>query len=90
MLEILAPSDTWPISFIPSASGPELAYRLRAAQPTLMDVPIYFWYTITLLYMFVYQIFMTSPLWLTIGPLYKDDYLQIFEFGSFWLHGCCG
>ena len=26
----------------PSAFGPELAYRLRVAQPTLMDVPIYF------------------------------------------------
>ena len=28
--------------------GPELAYRLCVTQPTLMDVPIYFWYTIIL------------------------------------------
>ena len=50
--------------------GPELAYRLRETQATLMDVPIYFWYTstITLLYMFVYHIFMTFPLWLAVRP----------------------
>ena len=52
-----------------SAFGPELAYRLRVAQPTLMDVTRYFWYTFILLYMFVYYIFiMTSPLWLAVGP----------------------
>ena len=51
-----------------SAFGPELAYRLRVAQPTLMDVTGYFWYTFILLYMFVYHIFMTSPLWLAVGP----------------------
>ena len=56
------------IGTTPSAFGPELAYRLRVAQPTLMDVPIYFWYTIILFYMFVYHIFMTSPLWLAVGP----------------------
>ena len=40
-----------------SAFGPELAYRLQVAQPTLMDVPIYLIYTIIiLLYMFVYHI----------------------------------
>ena len=27
-----------------------------------------FWYTITLLYMFVYHIFISSPLWLAVGP----------------------
>ena len=62
--------DPRPLSLLvgtPSASGPELTYRLRAAQPTLMDVPIYFWYTI-LLNMLVYHIFMTSPLWLAVGP----------------------
>ena len=51
-----------------SAFGPELGYRLRVAQPTLMDVTRYFWYTLILLYMFVYYIFMTSPLWLAVGP----------------------
>ena len=62
------PRPLWLLFGTPSAFGPEHAYRLRVAQPTLMDVPIYFWYTIILLYMFVYHIFMTSPLWLTIGP----------------------
>ena len=66
-------SDTkkfWLLVGTPSAFGPELAYRLRAAQPTLMDVTIYFWYTYILVYMFVYYIFMTSPLWLAVGPVY--------------------
>ena len=47
-----------------------LAYRLRVAQPTLMDGPSYFGYTsnIIILYMFVYHIFMTSPLWLAACP----------------------
>ena len=31
----------------PAAFGPELANRLCVAHPTLMDVPLYFWYTIT-------------------------------------------
>ena len=48
--------------------GPELAYRLRVAQTTLMDVPLYFWYTMLLLYMFVYHFFITSPLWLAVDP----------------------
>ena len=50
----------WLLVGTPSAFGPELAYRLRVAQPTLMDVTRYFWYTFILLYMFVYYIFMTS------------------------------
>ena len=28
--------------------------------------------------------------WLLALSLYKDDYLQIFQCVSFWLHGCCG
>ena len=28
----------------PSAFGPELAYKLRVAYPTLADVALYFWY----------------------------------------------
>ena len=54
---------------IPSAFGPELTYRLRVAQPTLMDAPRYVWYTIipVLLYMFVYHIVMTSPVRSAVG-----------------------
>ena len=57
------PRPLWLLVGTPSAFGPELAYRLRVAQPTLMDVTRYFWYTFILLYMFV-----TSPLWLAVGP----------------------
>ena len=56
----LDPRLLWLLVGIPSAFGPELAYRLRVAQPTLKDVPIYFWYTIILLYMFVHRIFRTQ------------------------------
>ena len=62
------PRPLWLLVGTPSAFGPELAYRLRVAQSTLMDVTRYFWYTFILLYMFVYYIFMTSPLWLAVGP----------------------
>ena len=68
------PRPLWLLIGTPSAFGPELAYKLRVAQPTLMDVPINFWYTIILLYMFVYHIFMTSPRWFAVG-LHKEDYL---------------
>ena len=61
------PRPLWLLVVTPSAFGPELAYRLRVVQPTLMDFPI-FLYTFTLLYMSVYLIFMTSPLWLAVGP----------------------
>ena len=40
------PGSLWVIVGTPSAFGPELAYRLCVAQPTLMDNPIYFWYAI--------------------------------------------
>ena len=62
------PRPLWLLVGTSSAFGPELAYRLRVAQPTLMDVPIYFWYTIILLHMSVYHIFMTYPPWLAVGP----------------------
>ena len=58
----------WLLVGTPSAFGPELAYRLRVAQTTLIYVTRYFWYTFTLFYMFVYHILMTSPLWLAVGP----------------------
>ena len=38
------PRPLWLLVGTPSAFGPELAYRLRVAQPTLMDVPIYLIY----------------------------------------------
>ena len=40
------PRPLWLLIGTPSAFGPEFAYRLRVAQPTLMDVPRYFWYHI--------------------------------------------
>ena len=58
----------WLLVGTPSAFGPELAYGLRVAQPTLMDVTRYFWYTLILVYMSVYHIFMTSALLLAVGP----------------------
>ena len=39
------PRPFWLLVGTPSAFGPELAYRLRVAQPTLMGVTRYFWYT---------------------------------------------
>ena len=62
------PRPLWLLVGTPSAFGSELAYRLRVALPTLMDVTRYFWYNFILLYMSVYHIFMTSPLWLAVGP----------------------
>ena len=51
------PRPLWLLFRTPSAFGPVLAYRLRVAQPTLMDVTRYFWYTFILLYMSVYYNF---------------------------------
>ena len=40
--------------------------------------------------MIVYPIFMTSPLGMAVVlSRYKEDYLQIFEYVSFKLHGVC-
>ena len=36
---------TWARVQTVRSTGPELAYRLCVAHPTLMDVPIYFWFT---------------------------------------------
>ena len=44
------PRPLWLLVGTPLAFGPELAYRLRVAQPTLMDVTRYFWHTFILLY----------------------------------------
>ena len=47
------PRPLWLLVGTPSTFEPELAYRMAVAQPTIMDVPIYFWYTIILLCIFV-------------------------------------
>ena len=62
------PRPLWLLVGTPSAFGPDFAYRMHVAQPTLMDVTRYFWYTFILLYMFVCHIVMTSPLWSAVGP----------------------
>ena len=75
----------WLLVGTSSAFGPELAYRLRVAQPR------YFWYTFILLYMFVNHILWPLHFgWLLVLSLYKEDYLQILKCASFWLHGFCG
>ena len=56
------PRPFWLLVGTPSAFGPELAYRLRSTQPTLMDVTRYFWYSFILLYLSVYHIFDISTL----------------------------
>ena len=47
------PRPLWLLVGTSSAFGSELSYRLRVAQPTLMDVPIYFWYTIIIITIYV-------------------------------------
>ena len=85
------PRPLWLLVGTPSAFGPELVYRLRVAQPTLMDVPIYFdiflYYYICLCTTFLWPLRFG---WLLVLSLYKEDCLQIFKCVSFWLHGCCG
>ena len=46
----------------PSAFGPELAYGLRVAQPTLMDVPIFFIYFYITIYVCVPHFYYLSAL----------------------------
>ena len=43
----------WLLVGTPSAFGPELAYRLRVAQPTLMDVPLFLIYFYITIYVYV-------------------------------------
>ena len=85
------PRPFWLLVGTPSAFGPELAYRLRVAQPTLMDVTIYF--DILLYYYTCLCTTFLWPLpfgWLLVLNLHKEDYLQIFKCLSFWLLGFCG
>ena len=46
----------------PLAFGPELAYRLRVAQPTLMDVPIFLIYFYITIYVYVPHFYDLSAL----------------------------
>ena len=62
------PRPLWLLVGTSSAFGPELAYRLFVAHPTLMDLPRYFWYNFILLNMIMYHIFMTYLLLLAVGP----------------------
>ena len=73
------PRPLWLLVGTPSAFGPELAYRLRVAQPTLMDVTRYF--DILLYYYTCLCTTFLWPLhfgWLLVLSLHKEDYLQIF------------
>ena len=58
---------SWPFSRDSFSLWTWARIKTRLAQPTSMGVPIYFWYTILLLYMFVYHIFMSCPLWSAVG-----------------------
>ena len=51
------PRPLWLLVGAPSAFGPKLAYRLRVAQPTLIDVPIY----IYLIYHFITTFVCVPP-----------------------------
>ena len=72
--------------------GPELAYRLRVAQPTLMDVPIFLIYFYVTIYVCVPHFYDLSVLVgccssVSIrGIIYK--FLNVCPFDR--LHGCCG
>ena len=85
------PRPLWLLVGTPSAFGPELAYRLRVAQPTLIYVTRCF--DILLYYYTCSCTTFSWPLhfgWLLVLSLHKEDYWQIFKWVSFWLHGFCG
>ena len=56
------PRPLWLLVGTPSAFGPELAYRLRVAQPTLMDIPIFLIYFYITLYVSVPHFYDLSVL----------------------------
>ena len=56
------PRPLWLLVGTPSAFGPELAYRLRVAQPTLMDVPIFLIYFYITIYVCVPHFYDLSAL----------------------------
>ena len=74
----------------PSALGPGVSYSLGGAQSYLADVTRSFCILFVLPWMLVY--WFLWPLcfgWLLILDFYKEDYLQVLKYVSFWLHGCC-
>ena len=56
------PRPLWLLVGTPSAFGPELAYRLRVAHPTLMDVPIFLIYFYVTIYVCVPHFYDLSVL----------------------------
>ena len=56
------PRPLWLLVGTPSAFGPELAYRLRVVQPTLMDVPIFLIYFYITIYVCVPHFYDLSAL----------------------------
>ena len=64
------PRPLWLLVGTPSAFGPELAYRLRVAQPTLMDVPIvliYFYITIYVCVPHFYDLSVLVGCWSSVS-----------------------
>ena len=56
------PRPLWLLVGTPSAFRPELAYRLRVAQPTLMDVPIFLIYFYITIYVYLPHFYDLSAL----------------------------
>ena len=67
-------------------------FQMGGAKHTLTDVTRYFWFTIYII-MCVCVCVILWPLrfgLMLVLSLYKDNYLHIFKFASFWLHSFCG
>ena len=62
----------WLLVGPPSAFGPELVYRLRVAQPSLMDVHRYFWYYYILCSCTTFLLPLRFG-WLLVLSLFKAD-----------------
>ena len=80
----------WLLVGAPSAFGPELAYRLRVAQPTLMDVSIFLIYYYITKYVCVPHFYDLSALvdcWFSVS--FRSIIYKFFKCVSFWLYGCC-
>ena len=76
---VLIPVHYWLLVRTSSAFGPELAYRLRVAQSTSMDVPR-FGFDIILYYYICFCTIFLWPLrfsWLLVLSFYNEDYVQI-------------
>ena len=82
----------WSLVWNPSAFGPELAYSLCVAQPTLMDIPLYIFDILLYYYIYLWTTFLWLLRcgWMLVLSLYKEDYLLISKCVFFWLHGSCG